>query len=1622
MDKRICVYPAKETDYASNGMGCIQPTKCEVHWQVNGEYELEIEHPIDEWGKYERICAYDRTIVAPVPEAPSMELRRTGSTTSVERYTIATRKSRLRLRSGPGTGYKCLGYYAKGKKVTLIRKTSSSWYEVTAPDGKHGWMSANYLQYSDKKTVGSVTTEILRELPMRPQPFDVYAFDPGLRSVTAKARHVFYRLAENMVCELEIKNKTAQQALAAAFAAALDQDHGFTWYCEGDEKHSMDKITNRSLADVILGDGGICETYGLKLLADWFDVFLVKDLGARRGVQLRYGKNITGISGGYDISSVATRVVPVGQKKNGDPLYRSGTKWLKSAHEDLYARPRYAVLDVSEAKVGNEVDGKKLTTSTARTQLDQRAQAMLDGGCDLPDCSITAQMALLRYDPAYAEYADLEHICPGDTLGLFLPDYGLALDVTASAYTFDALSQRYVDLTLGSPRANLSASGITSRQLSSGSVTGSKLAYGSVGSGALQQDVVSARHVQADSIGTDALQAKSVTAEKIAAGSVTADAIQAGSISTDKLAAGSVTAEKLQAGSVTTEKLDAGAVTAEKLQAGSVTTEKLDAGAVTANKLSAGSVTAEKLDAGAVTADKIRASAVTSEKIKAGAVKADHIDAGSVTAEKIQAGSITADRLKAYIITADSGLIANGAIGTAQIADSSITSAKVVSLSADVITAGTLSAERLVIVGEDGVIYRINASSAGLSASELSKDQYKNYLNGTVIVANSITAAQIAAKTITGNEIAANAIKAANIDVVELFASEATIAQINAMDISGNQYLKLAVKNAVDAVAVGGRNLALASGTEKSDAISATAAMGAYYALSDYGKSVLDAADVDCTISFEAKSSVVGAEIRASLRGESSSTIVSNVAASAVLSTAYKRYSYTVQTTAGGAARMWFLQPASTLTGTIYVRNIKVELGNVATDWSPAPEDMESELGALKNRVSEAELKITPNAIVSTVTSSESYQTLSSTASTAKSNAATAQSTADTAKANAATAQSTANTAKSKADANESDITALTTRVSQAEVKITPTAIAATVREEIEFGGRNFAADTNQGVTNWVWSMEHGDKTITEVVENGVRCCKLQRGSAEQSGWSIIRYEGLLRDALEPGTQYTLTVDIKASVSTTLGFLALATSSSTNNMVAGATAIANTLTANQWVRCEWRFTTLASFSSITIGEQSINFSMHNSQPGVSYTFRNLKLEKGSVATDWSPAPEDAAGAVHVDSSYSKVEINKDRVRIVSTQMEVAVPSEDGEDDVMRVDADGVHAEVVEADTVLSDSVVSTQGDASYTPADAGALAEILEELSGKYLLGVLSIDCKNVSSGSFEVQNVHGPGRIRLLNGTMNGLKIANCDCYVYCYSATFSTAETGAVVDNSERVYFSTCTFNAGVGIQLGSVWRARARMHACTGTCTVLAKLTLCSELDLSGSKPTGTLNLEKGSQVYNATSDPNFTAPSSGSVPTTQVATVSLSPTSTSTSGHSGLGSKLYQGRYSSSQSFRKGVMLFTLPSDLTSAANIESATLTIKRIAGVGGGGSVVAQIRCYDQIGTLYASKSVQNGQTVSIDVTSAVKAMKTSGYTGLMLYNPATSTVGDKTYTTGYARFAGKGESGAPVLKVTYKK
>ena len=179
-------------------------------------------------------------------------------------------------------------------------------------------------------------------------------------------------------------------------------------------------------------------------------------------------------------------------------------------------------------------------------------------------------------------------------------------------------------------------------------------------------------------------------------------------------------------------------------------------------------------------------------------VYSELIEANEILAKKIQASNITTDYLEANyakinLANIENGCITNAmigteAVGTSQIANGSITDAKIVELTANKITAGTLSCDRLLINGSDkSLVYYLN-NMGNLAYSEV------DTINGGVltersitadkIVANAITANEIASRTITANkivtgaitanEIAANTITSAEINVTQLFAQDIT--------------------------------------------------------------------------------------------------------------------------------------------------------------------------------------------------------------------------------------------------------------------------------------------------------------------------------------------------------------------------------------------------------------------------------------------------------------------------------------------------------------------------------------------------------------------------------------------------------------------------------------------------------------------------------------------------------------------------------------------------------------------------------------------------------------------------------------------------------------------------------
>ncbi len=181
--------------------------------------------------------------------------------------------------------------------------------------------------------------------------------------------------------------------------------------------------------------------------------------------------------------------------------------------------------------------------------------------------------------------------------------------------------------------------------------------------------------------------------------------------------------------------------------------------------------------------------------------------------------------------------------------------------------------------------------------------------------------------------------------------------------------------------------------------------------------------------------------------------------------------------------------------------------------------------------------------------------------------------------------------------------------------------------EGIVVGGRNLATNTNKGTTGWSWSMQTGGYSKESVSETGVNTCKLTRDSVKQSGWSVIQFSYIGRTKWEADTNYTVSVDVKASVSTSMN-PDFRHSDGSNMLIQSCKAVNNKTVANVWTKLVWVVKSAATLPSGI--SQNTYFTGMNSNVGVSYQFKNLKIEKGNTATDWTPAPEDYVSFVDVE--------------------------------------------------------------------------------------------------------------------------------------------------------------------------------------------------------------------------------------------------------------------------------------------------------------------------------------------------------------------------------------------------------
>jgi len=141
----ISIFPADATDFSSNGLCALSPISCLVNETLNGEWELQMVHPLDDQDKWAWLQV-GRIIKAPVPAAMTPRVKLIQQTSEgKDIYRTNTTGGLLNLWSGPSRSYPSLARYKLGLEVQVISKANPDFYEVIAPDGKRGYMASNYL-------------------------------------------------------------------------------------------------------------------------------------------------------------------------------------------------------------------------------------------------------------------------------------------------------------------------------------------------------------------------------------------------------------------------------------------------------------------------------------------------------------------------------------------------------------------------------------------------------------------------------------------------------------------------------------------------------------------------------------------------------------------------------------------------------------------------------------------------------------------------------------------------------------------------------------------------------------------------------------------------------------------------------------------------------------------------------------------------------------------------------------------------------------------------------------------------------------------------------------------------------------------------------------------------------------------------------------------------------------------------------------------------------------------------------------------------------------------------------------------------------------------------------------
>ena len=294
-----------------------------------------------------------------------------------------------------------------------------------------------------------------------------------------------------------------------------------------------------------------------------------------------------------------------------------------------------------------------------------------------------------------------------------------------------------------------------------------------------------------------------------------------------------------------------------------------------------------------------------------------------------------------------------------------------------------------------------------------------------------------------------------------------------------------------------------------------------------------------------------------------------------------------------------------------------MEIGNKATDWSAAPEDVEAYTDSQISNA-KSEIKQTTDSISQSVSSiNSSITTINNTLGN---------------KAEKSTVESISNSVTSL----NTSLSGITGRVSSLESNTTT---LTTKINNLSVGGRNLFTGTKDFTGTWEtrskWSIDL-DK---------------------YKGFTVLKkktqWEGLRQKiSAVAGEKYVLSAYVKCELGSVIkGYGSAFTDSGAITSIDkhGKTLISSSEDATEWRRITFPFTVTKS--------GNLEFRFENAVNDKMFYICGLKLEEGTIATDWTPAPEDVENEITtvqetVTSNTTEISALKNSIslKVDSTEM------------------------------------------------------------------------------------------------------------------------------------------------------------------------------------------------------------------------------------------------------------------------------------------------------------------------------------------------------------------------------------